>query len=78
MQDRTDVRKLALSYADRRYSLAVLVHELSEEQVTKTYTQLQGIAQSYPRFRPIIYVLGPNQAHSILLNDDGIQLFNEQ
>ena len=68
LQRNGDIRRVAVCYAGRQYSLAILLTELSEQRVADIYLKSQELCKGFEPFRPIVYVLGPNQQESPLLS----------
>jgi len=64
-----EVDKIAISYTGGKYSVGILLAELTEEHTGRVCAAVRDLAKGFGGLRPITYVLGPNQKESSLLSE---------
>lgn len=63
-----EVENVSLHYTGCRYSVVVVLHEISEETVSEIYGSFEQACQTCGPHRPTITVLGPKQRDCFVLS----------
>ncbi len=64
----TEVETVSLRCTGRRYSVIVLLRELSEERLAGIYDDFEQVCRAYASHRPMTTVLGPEQRDCFALS----------